>query len=32
MSAHKEKMSSGKTIFTFVISVISIGMAIYYDL
>jgi hypothetical protein len=32
MSAQKEKMSTGKTIFTFVISVISIGMAIYYDL
>ena len=33
MSAQKEKekMSAGKTIFTFVIFVISIGMAIYYD-
>jgi hypothetical protein len=32
MSGQKEKMSTGKTIFTFLMSVISVGMAIYYDL
>lgn len=31
MSAQKEKISTGKTKFTFVIFLISIGMAIYYD-
>lgn len=32
MSAQKEKMSTGKAIFTVVMSVISVGMAIYFDL
>jgi hypothetical protein len=32
MSALKEKMSTGKAIFTVVMSVISVGMAIYFDL
>jgi hypothetical protein len=32
MSAQKEKMSTSKAIFTVVMSVISVGMAIYFDL
>jgi hypothetical protein len=32
MSAQKEKMSTGKAIFSAVMSVISAGMAIYFDL
>jgi hypothetical protein len=32
MSAQKEKISTGKAIFTVAMSVISRGMAIYYDL
>ena len=31
MSAQKEKMSTGKAIFTVVMSVISAGMTIYFD-
>lgn len=30
MSAQKEKMSTGKAIFTVLMSVISVGMAIYF--
>ena len=32
MSAPNEKMSTGKAIFTLVMSVISVGVAIYFDL
>jgi hypothetical protein len=31
MSTQKEKMSTGNAIFTVVMSVISTGMAIYFD-